>query len=108
MAALFLAHQTVQYYNKRTVFYDLLTVPSLSQQNNLFSWGYTDGSGSSGVTYKLGVKRAIEQTNPAIFLFENVVDVANRPRGKDGEETPLRPVEAMSFYSAAKTVQLEY
>lgn len=46
--------------------------------------GYVSGSGSSGYTYKFGVHAAAERTCPAIFLFENVLGVLERPKDDNG------------------------
>ena len=51
--------------------------------------GYVDGTGSSGYTYKHGVKDAIERTSPAVFMFENVTPIADHR--KDAHGRNMRP-----------------
>lgn len=70
----------------------LITVPGLN-----------DGTGSSGSTYKNGVLKAMERTNPAIFIFENVTTVTERPKDKKGRRMES-PIEA-GEYSTVHTVQ---
>lgn len=66
--------------------------------------GYVSGSGSSGYTYKFGVHAAAERTCPAIFLFENVTGVLDKPKDDNGRRLDSA-VEAWSL-SQQKQINL--
>lgn len=63
--------------------------------------GLSDGTGSSGNTYKHGVLKAMERTNPAIFIFENVATVIEHPTDKKGRRMEA-PIEACGSSNTAK------
>lgn len=60
---------------------------NISYENtNSSKWAncYTDHDGCSGATYRLGVKKGIEMTCPAIAFYENTKGVADSVRDPQG------------------------
>ena len=45
---------------------------------------YTEGDGCSGITYRLGMKKGIEVSSPAIAFYENTKGVADSVKDCDG------------------------
>ena len=69
--------------------------------------GYKTGKGCSGFTYKNGVVEAIRVTSPAIFIFENVVGVADCPRDTRGNRQDP-PVKDGQYYCTVSVFVFVY